>query len=101
VSVQFENAVCAARDFQDRVSADLVRAASGAPTMAVDPALMGIEMRRATEFQAAKSPAAKPGSLLPLRIRSAEDAGCIDDTSCRKQPNGDQKKFHDLPPRRA
>src|SRR5262245_42561561 len=30
-------------------------------------------------------------------IDSAEDAGCIDDTGCRKQPKGDQNKFHDLP----
>jgi hypothetical protein len=31
---------------------------------------------------------------------SAENAGCVDDTGCRKQPKGDQNKFHDLPPSR-
>jgi hypothetical protein len=31
---------------------------------------------------------------------SAEDASCIHDTGCRKQPDGDQSEFHDPPPRR-
>jgi len=45
-----------------------------------------------------KKPGREAGLFVFLPIDSAENAGCIDDTGCRKQPKGDQKKFHDLPP---
>src|SRR5262249_1152446 len=47
-----------------------------------------------------KEPGREAGLFVFLPTDSAEHAGCIDDTGCRKQPTGDQNKFHDLPPSR-
>src|SRR5215471_21821566 len=47
-----------------------------------------------------KKPGPDAGLFVFLPIDSAEDAGCVDATRCRKQSKGDQNKFHDLPPSR-
>jgi len=48
-----------------------------------------------------KKPDREVGLFASPADHSAEDTGCVHDTGCRQQPSGDQKKFHDLPPRRS
>jgi hypothetical protein len=53
-----------------------------------------------TDISANKKPGREAGLFASPDDGSAEDAGRVDDAGRREQPNGDQNKFHDPPPRR-
>src|SRR5262249_21542908 len=72
------------------------RASSGAPEASRQVGSFGLTCGRLGN----KKPGRDAGLFVFLPTHSAEDAGRVDDSGCRKQPKGDQNKFHDLPPSR-
>src|SRR5262252_4028296 len=70
-----------------------------AGSIATDSAIRIANMVRVSDIFAARRIFRQGLRQLPLPTTLTENTGRVDDAGCRKQPNGDQNKFHNQPPK--